>query len=98
MTALLEYLFDIIGLLIVARLIGLAIRYLFGASPLRFTFRAHATPESDSRKTVRGETARDPVCGMFVSTDLSHRLEWRGRTLHFCSRECLERYKKNANA
>jgi YHS domain-containing protein len=44
---------------------------------------------------VRGETARDPVCGMFVSTELSHRLTRGKETLHFCSRECLERYEKN---
>ena len=52
-----------------------------------------------ARPTVashRGETARDPVCGMFVSTELSHQLRRGTDTLHFCSRECLERYQKDA--
>jgi YHS domain-containing protein len=44
----------------------------------------------------RGEMARDPVCGMFVSTEVSHRLTRGKNTLHFCSRECLERYQKDA--
>jgi YHS domain-containing protein len=41
-----------------------------------------------------GKTERDPICGMFVSTELSHRLVRGSETLHFCSRECLERYQK----
>jgi YHS domain-containing protein len=44
----------------------------------------------------RGEMARDPVCGMFVSTELSHRLKRDTETLHFCSHECLEKYQKDA--
>ena len=35
-------------------------------------------------------------CGMFVSTEVSHRLTQGTQTLHFCSRECLERYQKEA--
>lgn len=49
-----------------------------------------------SRREIRGETARDPVCGMFVSTELSHRLESGGKVLHFCSQECLEKYQLEA--
>jgi YHS domain-containing protein len=49
------------------------------------------------RRAIRGETARDPVCGMFVSTEVSHRLSRNGETLHFCSRECLERYQADAH-
>jgi YHS domain-containing protein len=43
-----------------------------------------------------GETARDPVCGMFVSTELSHRLVEDGKTIHFCSAKCRESYQKSA--
>jgi YHS domain-containing protein len=43
----------------------------------------------------RGEMVRDPVCGMFVSTEVSHRLTRGKETLHFCSRECLEQYQKD---
>jgi YHS domain-containing protein len=44
----------------------------------------------------RGETARDPVCGMFVSTELSQQLKRGTETLHFCSRECLDKFQKDA--
>ncbi len=50
---------------------------------------------SNSARVTEGQTARDPVCGMFVSTELSHRLTRGKETLHFCSRECLERFQKN---
>jgi YHS domain-containing protein len=39
--------------------------------------------------------ARDPVCGMFVSTELSQQLRRGMDTVHFCSRECMEKYKKD---
>lgn len=53
--------------------------------------------EDPRRRAIQGETARDPVCGMFVSTEVSHRLSQNGETLHFCSRECLERYQADAH-
>ncbi len=39
------------------------------------------------------QTFRDPVCGMFVSPELSHKLKSSAETLHFCSAECLEKYQ-----
>jgi YHS domain-containing protein len=47
-------------------------------------------------RTAGGETARDPICGMFVSTEVSHRLIQGGETLHFCSEECLHKYQESA--
>ena len=49
---------------------------------------------SSSVQPHRGEMVRDPVCGMFVSTELSHQVARGVNTLHFCSRECLEKYQK----
>ena len=54
----------------------------------------NSSRNAGSPRTVQGQTARDPVCGMFVSTELSHRLERNGKILHFCSPECLEHYRK----
>ena len=50
-----------------------------------------------SGRTLHGHTARDPVCGMFVSTELSHRLERDGQLLHFCSQDCLNRFQSEAH-
>ena len=48
-----------------------------------------ATPSA-----AQGRTARDPVCGMFVSTEVSHRLVEDGHVVHFCSKNCMESYEK----
>ncbi len=88
---LLAYLFDLIVFVIIGRLAVLIIQRLFGRPQ-------SASPDQRSGaaqgQTRQGETARDPVCGMFVSTELSVPLKENGRVLHFCSRECLERYQK----
>jgi len=42
------------------------------------------------------QTVRDPVCGMFVSTEVSHKLTIGKEVLHFCSRECMESYERKA--
>ncbi|WP_427340051.1 YHS domain-containing protein [Caloranaerobacter sp. DY30410] len=38
------------------------------------------------------ETAKDPVCGMYVSKTDSIRRTINGRTYYFCSRECEEKF------
>lgn len=90
----LGYLFDMIVVVLVGRMLNRAIQHLFGTPGIRFGSRGGMAPPSREPDTVRGETVRDPMCGMFVSTELSHRLTRGTQTLHFCSRECLERYEK----
>ena len=90
---LLAYLFDLIVFIVIGRLVGMILQRLSGKS------QAHpwGTRGGSSRQTPetrQGETARDPVCGMFVSTELSHQLKQDGKLLHFCSEECLERYQR----
>lgn len=90
---LLAYLFDLIVFVIIGRLVALILHRLFGR-PQAVRSGPRSEAAQDTRQTHQGETARDPVCGMFVSTELSHPLKENGRVLHFCSRECLERYQK----
>jgi YHS domain-containing protein len=39
---------------------------------------------------------RDPVCGTYVSPEISVKLEKSGRITHFCSARCRERYAGRA--
>jgi YHS domain-containing protein len=39
---------------------------------------------------------RDPVCGTYVSAEISVKLEKSGHITHFCSAECRERYERAA--
>jgi YHS domain-containing protein len=93
MVRLLLYLAELLFVMLAWRILRRALQSWFGAS------RTNASPSGGQNSTgagapsIHGKTARDPVCGMFVSTELSQRLEQDGKTLHFCSRECLERYE-----
>ena len=39
---------------------------------------------------------RDPVCGTYVSPEISLKLEKSGHIMHFCSADCRERYGRTA--
>ncbi len=96
MVRVLIYLFDLVVVTIMAWIVARIMQRLFGSPTVRSAGPRTARPGT-SRPAIAGETARDPVCGMFVSTELSHRLTRGKETLHFCSRECLERYQANAH-
>lgn len=74
----------ILLLVVVVRYVILWIQWFF--------FRDRARVSHRSTETVTGETRRDPVCGTFVSTELSLRAFQNGREEHFCSEECREKY------
>ncbi len=95
MGRLLLYLIDLIVLVLALARLSRAFRHLIGEPRVHFWRWGSDSTESASRPTLQREMVRDPLCGMFVSTELSHRLKLGDRTLHFCSRECLERYQKN---
>jgi len=68
---------------------------LFGSSRIHVRTSGAGSPKAPAAMPHRGEMARDPVCGMFVSTELPHQLRRGKDSLHFCSRECLEKYQKD---
>jgi YHS domain-containing protein len=94
MVRLLASLIEFVFVILVGRLLARAVERLWRGAHPRGGFRPANSPADSPRQTVEGRMARDPVCGTFVSTDLSNRLDRGGETLHFCSRECRERYEK----
>ena len=96
MGRLFSYLFELVIIFLLVKVLGKALQALFGAPQVRLWSSSSRPSRERPRETHQGETARDPVCGMFVSTELSHRLTRGAEVLHFCSRECLERYQKDA--
>jgi len=93
MTRFLLYLLNFVFVIIIGWILNRILGRLFGAPANPSGSRS--VPRSGSARVIEGQTARDPVCGMFVSTELSQRLTRGKETLHFCSRACLERYQKN---
>lgn len=98
MGAFLDYVVEAIFLVAVVRLVYSALRGFFAPRPKARQQDAQQGSPWPPRGETGGETARDPECGMFVSTEVSHRLQWKGQVLHFCSKECLEQYQGRSQA
>ena len=80
-----RFLYNLLLFLIVVVLVRTVIGWLF------FRHRDAQVTPPPSRIPV-GETRRDPVCGTFVSTELSVRALVRGQEQHFCSVGCRDKY------
>ena len=48
---------------------------------------------SSGEPRMAGELKRDPVCGTYVSTATSVKRTIDGKTVHFCSTACSEKYR-----
>lgn len=94
MFRLVSYVFELIILILIGRMVSRAMQSLFKPPPPQRGAGRNA-PQAHREAIRGGETVRDPVCGMFVSTELSHRLKRGTETLHFCSEECLKSYQQN---
>lgn len=86
---------DLIFLIGVVWTISKTIRGLVGGAPRGVAGARQGKPRQGS-DPAQGKMVRDPVCGMFVSTEVSHRLVKGGEILHFCSQDCLESYQKQS--
>jgi len=49
-------------------------------------------PPQQAQVVSGGELKKDPVCGTYVSTALSVTRRVNGELVHFCSKECRDRY------
>jgi len=49
-------------------------------------------PRSERPVHAGGELKKDPVCGIYVSTAVSVTKKVDGELVHFCSKECRDRY------
>ncbi len=88
---------DMVFLIGVVYTISKTVRGLLGGTHSGFRSSAQAERSraaSTNTDTVGGRMVRDPVCGMFVSTEVSHRLVQGTQVLHFCSEDCREKYEK----
>lgn len=73
--------------------ISRTIRGIMGGASKGFSGRPRGGRKGTA-SAPQGRTVRDPECGMFVSTEVSHRLTHGNEVLHFCSKDCLEKYER----
>ena len=74
--------------------------FLFLRSLLKGLFgsvrRAGAPPASQPQQPTvisGGELKKDPVCGTYVSAALAVTRTVNGEVVHFCSKDCRDRYR-----
>jgi YHS domain-containing protein len=92
-----SFLFEILDYVILVLVVVGVLRKIASLfRPTKVNVRPSASGAAAPSGPHRGEMARDPVCGMFVSTELPHQLRRGKESLHFCSRECLEKFQKGA--
>jgi YHS domain-containing protein len=95
MGAFLDAVMDLIFLAGVVWTISRTIRGIMGSASKNVR-NGRQSGQSRAANARKVQTVRDPVCGMFVSTEVSHKLTIGNEVLHFCSRECLESYERKA--
>jgi len=84
---------DLVFMIGMVYAISRTIRGILGGAP-RSANSSRRGGKKGTGGVTQGRTARDPVCGMFVSTEVSHRLVEDGHVVHFCSKSCMENYEK----
>ena len=72
------------------------VRYLFGmisrAVSGAVKGEAATADSTPAQSKDGGELLRDPVCGVFVAQETSIKKAFGGRTVHFCSTACCDKY------
>src|SRR5579883_265613 len=53
---------------------------------------AHQQPSPPNQLPLTGELKKDPSCGTYISAATSIKEKVVGETLHFCSKECRDKY------
>jgi YHS domain-containing protein len=83
---------EVIAILWLLRLLWRA-----AAGWLGFPERSMHSGIGQSPRPVR-ELQKDPQCGTYVSPEVSVRARFGGEDLHFCSRECEEKFRRTQSA
>jgi YHS domain-containing protein len=50
------------------------------------------TPRPSSQVPLTGELKKDPVCGTYIAAASSIKETVAGKTIHFCSAQCRDKY------
>lgn len=77
-------------LLLIAALFYFVFRYSGGVRLVHERQAIH--PGGNGVSVVPGEFGKDPVCGMAVGPGEGYSEVRGGRTYHFCSRSCLDKF------
>ena len=88
----LAFLFKLARIIFIVVIVRYVVHWLFFRDRSPLPSRTHGGMDSQASRTVVGEARRDPVCGTFVSTELSVKALVGGQEHHFCSSECRDKW------
>ena len=55
--------------------------------------------EKEPKKAIDATNmSKDPICGTYVEEEKGYRLKYYGNMYHFCSQECMEKFKAQKKA
>jgi YHS domain-containing protein len=83
----------ILDILLPLLLFALLRSFFRGIFQTRRDVTRQAPPPSRPTVVAGGELKKDPVCGTYVSTAASVTRTVDGQVLHFCSKECRDKYR-----
>jgi YHS domain-containing protein len=88
-----RYIFlEIIVPLLAFLLLRSILRSIFGTAR-NVARQQHSATAQAPTVVAGGELMKDPVCGTYVSTALSITRAVNGEMVHFCSKECRDKYR-----
>jgi len=79
--------------LLLFALIRSVLRELFGSKRPAASRHVQSQPAAPPPVFAGGELKKDPVCGTYVSVGASVTRTVNGELLHFCSKECRDKYR-----
>jgi len=88
--ALFELLLTVIAILFFRTVMGIIVKG-FGQA-MRQPVPPQDTPTASNSAPRTGELKKDPACGTYIATETSIKEKVGGEILHFCSRECRDKY------
>ncbi|MEZ0329065.1 MAG: YHS domain-containing protein [Dissulfuribacterales bacterium] len=77
-------LFRLVFFLVLAVLLYKLARFIWG--------RPKNIPYSGAKPQVHDELVKDPVCGIYLPKSQAKPLFLNGKTFHFCSEECKQKF------
>jgi YHS domain-containing protein len=87
---------QVIAVLWLARVFWRTVAGWLGVSGNSSQFGGSSPPRGDPGRSASRlpprELIKDPHCGTYVSPEVSIRAQFRGQELHFCSRECEQKF------
>ncbi len=92
------FLFRLLVLVLIVSLVRHIVAFFLAGSRKWTTGRPQRQASPQGPATITGTMVKDPQCGTYTALELAVTANLAGKPLHFCSRECRDKYLLAATA